>query len=139
MRAGITDPLDNRFSYSSTIQMVQVPDGATDATLEFWLYPMSSEPEYLKLPTILENLDKIDAASWGDVQVVIIYDAVGNELERPVHMRRSDADWLPYSFDLSQYAGETIQIYFGVINNGTYGITSMYVDDVTLSSCEVSP
>ena len=139
MRAGITEHDRSILCQDSTIQKVNIPDEATDATLEFWLYPMSSEPEYLKLPTILENLDKIDAASWGDVQVVIIYDAVGNELERPVHMRRSDADWLPYSFDLSQYAGETIQIYFGVINNGTYGITSMYVDDVTLSSCEVSP
>ena len=139
MRTGIIEAGDNRFSYSSTNQIVTIPNGATDATLTFWLFPISSEPAYLSLPTDLENLESEDAASWGDVQIVIIYDTAGIELERLVHMRRYDASWLPYSFDLSEYAGETIKIYFGVINNGLYGITSMYVDDVYLRSCAVAP
>jgi hypothetical protein len=100
---------------------------------------MSSEPDYLSLPTDLENLEAEDTVSWGDVQLVIIYDTAGIELDRLVHMRSNDADWVPYSFDLSEYAGETIQIYFDVINNGLEGITSMYVDDVYLRSCAVAP
>jgi hypothetical protein len=139
MRTGIVIPGDNRFSYSSAYQTVSIPAGASDATLDFWLYPLSSEPTDLALPTDIKNLRETSAASWGDVQLVIVYDTVWNELERLVHMRRYDGNWLPYSFDMSKYAGETIILYFDVINNGHYGVTSMYIDDVTLTSCAVMP
>ncbi len=139
MRSGIIKAVDNRYSYSAVYQTVAIPAEATDATLDFWLFPLSSEPVYLSLPTDLKSLNEDSAESWGDVQVVIIYDTAWKELERLVHMRRNDAKWLPYSFDLSDYAGETIRVYFDVINNGHYGVTGMYIDDVTLRSCAVTP
>ena len=139
MRTGIFNPLHNRYSYSSTRQTVLIPLDATDATLSFWLYPASSEPAYLSLPTNVLGLREEDAANFGDAQVVLILDQFGNELEQLVNMRRNDQDWLLYSFDVSHYADETIQIYFGTINNGRYGITGMYVDDVTLRSCAIQP
>jgi bacillopeptidase F (M6 metalloprotease family) len=43
--------------------------------------------------------------------------------------------WTNMSFDLSGYAGTTIILQWGTFNNGTNGITSMYVDDVTLQVC----
>ncbi len=139
MRSGIINPGDNRFAYSSAYQTVSIPAGASDATLNFWLYPMSSEPTYLRLPTDIRNLREATAAGWGDVQLVILYDTSWKELERLVHMRRYDEEWLEYRFDLSEYADETITIYFDVINNGHYGVTSMYIDDVSLESCAVAP
>ena len=139
MRSGIVKESENRYSYSSVYQTVAIPEGATDAALDFWLFPLSSEPAYLSLPTNLDDLRADNAESWGDVQLVIIYDTAWKELERLVHMRQNDGEWLPYSFDLSQYAGETIRVYFDVINNGHYGVTGMYIDDVTLTSCAVAP
>jgi hypothetical protein len=33
------------------------------------------------------------------------------------------------------FAGQNIMLYFGTYNNGRYGVTSMFVDDVTLQVC----
>ena len=43
--------------------------------------------------------------------------------------------WTSMSFDLSGYPGTTIMLQWGTFNSGTGGITSMYVDDVTLQVC----
>lgn len=43
--------------------------------------------------------------------------------------------WTSMSFDLSGYTGATIMLQWGTFNNGTGGITSMYVDDVILQVC----
>jgi hypothetical protein len=58
MRAGISDSQINRFSYSSARQIVTVPLEATRAVLSFQLYPKSSEPTSLSLPTIPLNIKK---------------------------------------------------------------------------------
>jgi hypothetical protein len=44
--------------------------------------------------------------------------------------------WTPYEFNLQNYAGQTtIRLYFGVYNNGSGGVTVMYMDDVSLQVC----
>ncbi len=140
MRTGITNPQHNRFSYSSALQTVTLPENATDAVLSFRLYPMSNEPTHLKLPENPLGLEKKDAGSSGDAQLVLILDMENNELERLVMMRSNEQSWLGYSFDVSHYAGETIKVYFDTLNNGWGGITSMFVDNVSLGNCpEIIP
>ena len=40
--------------------------------------------------------------------------------------------WQHYSFDLAPYAGQTIVLRLGVINDGHDGQTAMYVDNAGL-------
>ena len=47
MKTGITDMLENRHSYSSASQLVTIPPEVELATLQFSLYPVSTEPETL--------------------------------------------------------------------------------------------
>ena len=40
--------------------------------------------------------------------------------------------WQRYSFDLTPYAGQTIEVRAGVINDGQGGQTALYVDSASL-------
>lgn len=140
MRTGIVNAVDNRYSYSTTTQTVTIPSGAVDQILRFWMYPQSSEPTYMRLPVNPLAIEEKNAVDVGDAQMALILDSGGNILERLLIDRRNDQAWIPYSFDISHYAGRTIRVYFGTYNNGTGGITGMHVDDVTLGTCgEATP
>ena len=39
------------------------------------------------------------------------------------------------SFDLSQWRGQTVQVYFNVYNDGLGGTAAMFLDDVSLATC----
>ena len=43
--------------------------------------------------------------------------------------------WTPYEFELRDHAGQTVKLYFDAFNNGHWGVTAMYVDDVSLQVC----
>ena len=70
-----------------------------------------------------------------DVQYLLILDQNQNWIDTLVWMRSNSKQWTNMTFDLSDYAGWKIMLQWGTYNNGTGGITSMYVDDVTLQSC----
>ena len=120
MRVGIVELGDDQESYSSARQMVTVPADAISATLRFWLYPLSG-------------------ASSDDVQYVIVLDEEGQEVETLISQRSDDRQWTSYQFDLTAYAGWTIELYFGVYNDGSDGVTAIYVDDVSLEICTANP
>ena len=64
----------------------------------------------------------------GDLQYALILET-GDYLFREL----VDADgWLSRTFDLSDYAGQTITLHFGVANDGENGHTGLYLDDVSL-------
>ncbi|MCU0503697.1 MAG: hypothetical protein MUC51_18410, partial [Anaerolineae bacterium] len=47
--------------------------------------------------------------------------------------------WSPLTFDLTPYRGRTIQVRFGVYNDGNGQSTSLYLDDVSLDACPPNP
>ncbi len=49
--------------------------------------------------------------------------------------RSNDRYWRRFEFNLLRFAGQTIQLQWGTYNNGYSGVTSMYVDDVSLLAC----
>ena len=118
LRVGIVDPGKNIYSYSSGWQMVTLPASTTSATLRFWLYPKS-----------------VNGIDHGDVQLMILLNNSKVEVQRLVNMRSDTRKWEAYSFDLKKYAGKTIWVYFGVVNNGYAANMAMYVDDVSLEVC----
>ncbi|MFC2025889.1 hypothetical protein ACFLUC_01710, partial [Chloroflexota bacterium] len=43
--------------------------------------------------------------------------------------------WTHMSFDLSEYIGQTVRLYFGTFNDGDIYASTMWVDDVYLNAC----
>jgi hypothetical protein len=98
-------------------QLVTIPASST-ATLSFWLHVISLE-------TILGTHDRFD---------VQLYKQDGTFLATLATFwdRDNDLFWEKKSFDLSQYAGQTLYVLFGTIQgNNTVG-TLFNVDDVSL-------
>jgi len=139
VRNGIAEALHNTYSYSSAWQTVTLPHDAPYINLRFYLYPQTTEPAYLSLPSDPLGMTEANATSSGDAQLVLILNEYGQEIERLLMMRENIDNWLYYSFDLTHYAGRTIKVYFDVYNNGWAGISSMYVDDVSLQVCTEIP
>jgi photosystem II stability/assembly factor-like uncharacterized protein len=133
----------NREAYSSVYQQVTIPAHTITATLTFWLYPVSTGT--LLLPDSVEILPGVATgqlpavAAANDAQYALILDQNGNTLETLLWTRRNSQTWESYTFDLSGYIGQTIRILFGVYNNGSGGITGIYLDDVSLDACRPMP
>jgi hypothetical protein len=136
MRTGITNPSDNRYSYSDAEQMVSIPAGTDSAVLTFWVLPQSGEvlsggppprPDrnYIQGETVLS----------GDVQYVLLLDQYGTWIDT-LFWELSDSDWVRYEFDLTEYAGRTIQVVFGTYNDGYGGISALFADEVSFQLCD---
>jgi hypothetical protein len=107
------------YSYSSVRQVITVPSAIDSATLSFWYYPLSD----------------LDA---GDYQECILLDQGGVTLAILMRTNVNTAAWTGMSYDLSAYAGQTIQAYFDAYNDGEgNGVTGFYLDDVSVKSCTV--
>lgn len=141
MRTGITDKLANRYSYSDAGQWVYIPSNAESATLSLWSYAISGETTFEKLPAIPTGLryaelpQSSDVTLSGDVQYLLILDKYQYIIETLLWRRSNDQAWTQLTYDLKKYAGRVIKIQFGTYNDGYNGITSMFMDDATLSTC----
>lgn len=132
----------NREAYSSAYQQLTIPASTITATLTFWLYPVSSGT--LSLPDASAVLEGVSTGQppgilTNDAQYALIRDQNDKPLRTLLWTRRNSQTWEQYSFDLSDYIGQTIRVVFGVYNNGTGGITGMYLDDVSLDACRPMP
>jgi hypothetical protein len=135
MRTGITAVPHNRYSYSDFRQRVTIPKNTSEATLSLWLFASSGEAASLVAPQRPTGILLSASAFSSDVQYVLVLDAYGNWIDTLVWQRSNAQAWTSQSFDLSAYAGSTIQLQFGTFNDGWNGVTSMHVDDVTLQVC----
>lgn len=94
-------------------QTVTVPAGAT---LTFWVY---------------EGTD--DSATYVDQEADVLSTS-GTQLTQLYSEAKSTGGWVEKSFSLSAYAGETVQLYFGVKGNGySKDYVYEYLDDVSLT------
>jgi hypothetical protein len=135
-RTGIVNPADNRYSYSSTRQKVTIPSGTTSAYLTFWIKPYSEQVKSLALPekpAVGSAADNMPMS--GDVQYVLVLDSSFNIINTLVWQISDTRTWTSYQFNLSGYAGRTIWLHFGTYNDGYDGISSLFVDDVSLDIC----
>ncbi len=105
-----------RFSYSSVWQRVTVPAEAGQVRLDAWIYPVSPIPNGCDEQTIAVLNDRFQVSRF-----------LARELS-------NSQNWEPRSYDLSDFRGRTIYVYFSVLNRGCSGQpTAMYVDDVSLT------
>jgi uncharacterized repeat protein (TIGR01451 family) len=119
LRLGLDDD-ENNVGYSSASQRIALP---ADKALQlgFWYYPRSDD-------------------SGTDLQIVRILDDQGNLLENLIRDTLNGNRWDYFKVDdLSAYAGQTVTLYFAVINDGEGDVASLYVDDVQFLSCPTTP
>ena len=135
MRVGITNPADNRFSYSSAAQTITLPPDTTFAKLSYQIYPTSTgtRSSNLPFPDFKRSLTPFSAGDSGDdAQYTLIIDHWGR-IHTQVSTRSSANQWQHHEFELGGFRGQTIQVYFGVFNNGYGGITGAYIDEVSVT------
>ena len=111
MRLGITSPYPER-AYSSVRQTVEIPSRVEEAQLSFYYFPVSSSAD-------------------GDYIYFILLRASDGARLRTISWMDRNQTWNQRTFDLLEYAGQAITLWFGVYNDGD-GVTAVYLDDVEL-------
>jgi len=96
-------------------QDITLPGTFTSATLTFWYRPASTDSI---------NYD------WQEAQ---IQNTSGNTLAQVLKVCQNTQAWTQVTYDLTPYKGQTIRIYFNAHGDGFGDLTSMYVDDVSLT------
>ncbi|NQT13517.1 MAG: hypothetical protein HQ582_12255 [Planctomycetes bacterium] len=82
--------------------------------MSFWRYPL--------------------AAGDGDFHYIMVGDEDG--AWHTVFSRRENAGaWLYEELDLSGYSGQTVTLRIGAFNDGSGGVTSLVVDEVSILAC----
>jgi hypothetical protein len=148
LRAGV-DTTPDRYSYSDGYQLVTIPATAATATLRAWWLPRSAEgalvaaqavtPPPTALLQALVDGTLPQGLLAGDRQYLLILDSKGTILATLLWTRSDAQAWSPLTFDLTAYRGRTIQVRFGVYNDGNGQSTSLYLDDVSLDACPPNP
>lgn len=102
---------------SITYQVITIPGSATSAALSFYYWLASN-----------------DTASYAWQEADII-NGSGQALQQLFQRTANDRAWIPFTINLSRYAGQTIGIRFldHENSNGSSYYTYMYVDDVVLT------
>jgi hypothetical protein len=115
MQTGIYNFWHNRYSYSDFGQAVHIPSYVSAAILKFWAYRKSSDVGYDKQYLLVLN-------NWGYWIDTLLWNSSNN-----------NSSWTEVSRDVRYLRGSwPIRLQWGTYNNGWGGITSMFVDDVTL-------
>ncbi len=115
MQTGIINPWHNRYSYSDFGQSTVVPNAPASAILKFYAYMKSGDYQDKQYLLVLNN--------WGYWIDTLLWQSGGNT-----------AGWVEVTRDLrlKSYNGWPIKLQWGTYNNGWGGVTSMFIDDVTL-------
>jgi hypothetical protein len=136
MRSGIVYWYHNRYAYSDFRQTVTIPAGTRNATLNFYAYSMSGEAYAGVAASERPTAGDLGAeAMSGDVQYLLVLDRYGNWIDTLMWRRSNESYWRNFQYNLNRYIGSTIILQWGTFNNGYSGVTSMYVDDVSLQVC----
>ncbi|MFQ5855459.1 MAG: right-handed parallel beta-helix repeat-containing protein [Anaerolineae bacterium] len=117
-------PPENDSAYSSVWQAVHIPSDADSAGLSFRYWPGTEESSTTEPGIAVEQ------------QQALVFDATFSALRAVVLKTRSDdQDWRRQEYDLTEFTGQTIVLYFNAINYRDNRQTWWYVDDVFVEVC----
>lgn len=120
MRLGI-DSGNNVYSWSTIAQQIVIPASASAVWLSCWYYPQSTDT----------------SSDFGYIS--IYHEYLNVELQRLRNIRENTQEWTYYERSLEAFKGMTVRVLFGVYNDGLDGVTAIYLDDVAVHACGVSP
>lgn len=132
---------------------IDLPGDQSGGLLTFWIYRTSVEgvpppgapaAEFdptRHAPALAATLSRgplvVNATPEEDWVYVYIFDDDGDFLAKPLWQRATnDNTWMRYSFDLSDYMGQQIELLFGTYNDGLGGPSAMWIDDVVVGTCD---
>jgi len=158
MLLGIRPPNADAYLYSSVWQQVTIPANATSATLRFWYKPYAESQTWASRPKLTpEQMRRVvgqsepapqmppgfDAQAYlYDTQMMLVRNAANTvTLATVMYQNQNTGAWTSKSYDMSAFIGQTVTLYFDVLNNGYYvydGRSWMYLDDVSLEVCSVA-
>ena len=105
--------------YAGVCQQVTIP---SNGVLTFWV-----------------NEGTNDSLTYADQEADLL-DSSGNVVDSIFNEAASTNGWVERSYNLSQYAGQSYWLFFGVYGNGwNSGYIYQYLDDVSLTAGGVSP
>ena len=135
LRAGIVHPPHNVYSYSSAQQTITIPAGPAAVTLRYQLFATTTGTRAKLTPPAIVPTSPLDRAQLtDDVQMVLLFDSAGQQ-HVLLFQRQWYSAWQQHTADLSAFRGQAVTLYFGVFNNGTGGVTGLYVDEVAVNYC----
>ena len=135
LRAGIVHPPDNVRSYSSAQQTFFIPAGPPSVKLSFRLFATTTGTRAALTPPPVVPTSPLDREQLADdVQMVLLFDSSGRQ-HVLLFQREWYSAWRQHEIDLTPFRGQAVTLYFGVFNNGTGGVTGMYVDEAAVSYC----
>ena len=132
---------------------IDLPGDQSGALLTFWIYRTSVEgvpppgapavgfDPTRYAPALADTASRgplvVNATPPEDWVYVYVYDDDGGFLAKPLWQRATnDNTWMRYSFDLSDYMGQQIELLFGTYNDGLGGPSAMWIDDVVVGTCD---
>jgi len=119
MQTGITNLWHNRYSYSDFAQYFYILPTVSNATLTYWIYQSSGGGGWFRDPY--------------DKQYLLILNNWGYWIDTLLWTNgRNSGGWQQVTQNVTYMRGYPLRLQFGTYNNGWYGVTSMFVDDVTL-------
>jgi len=139
LQTGISLNGPDTYSYSSVQQRFVIPKNAVSATLRFHLYLTSAETTQARIPQNFLSVDPRSSPMASDAQYVLLLDSRQRYVRTLLWRRAHNPVWREYSFDLTQFAGQTLYIHFETFNDGQHGPSAQYVDLVTLTVCTPPP
>ncbi len=104
---------------SSLIQTIAVPTGSS--SLNFYYWPASAD-------TITYDWQEAQIRSTSSTLLAQVFKVASNT-----------QTWTAVTFDLTPYAGTTVQLYFNVRGDGAGDLTYMYLDDVAVNASTPPP
>jgi hypothetical protein len=113
---------------SSLTQTIAVPASGT-TTLSFWYDPQSTDQICSGSACIYD---------WEEAQ---IQSTSGTTLASVFKSNSNSKTWTNVTYDLTPYAGQTVQLYFNVHQDGSNppDDSSMYLDDVSVTNSQATP
>ena len=147
-RVGIDAPGDDRYSFSSLWQRMDVPADADQLNIGFYLSFFSNEaPHDVKVPAFLNTNGLIYAPLTYGTHYVVLYDADSGAKIKDLILPTwsNDSNWKAYNFtfrsgdpfyNLDDLKYHNVKLVFGVYNDTGGGVSSMYVDQTTVTTCK---
>ena len=102
----------------------------------YWRKFMKFKKVLLSILSLLIIIALIVPLFAGDAQYILLRSTTNSSFDTLLWMLKNKRQWQYYEFDLINYRGQTRNLQFGTYNDGSGGVTAMFVDDVELLICK---
>jgi hypothetical protein len=134
----------NEFTFNNSLQSMRVGNGLELAnvasTSEVRHIAVQFPPDATRIILRFRYSPRHDGEPDADLQQVDVYDHNMGQLALSVlNAQENDANWRLVERDLTEFRGRLISLRFRVQNDGQLGRTLMYVDNVEIEYCALTP